>query len=138
MFGTGEHGQLGLGAKVTEAPVPAIIRRLSEPKLIEISAGYRHAMAITTTGWFAAGGTSQPGCCRSANSVLVPALTWWGLRTGDIFTWGCGLLGRLGHGNKRNYFAPRRVATVHQLAAERCVQPKRTTRVHWCSYCNAM
>jgi len=39
--------------------------------------------------------------------------------TGDIFSWGCGLLGRLGHGNQRNVFYPRRMALLHQFSVER-------------------
>ena len=48
-------------------------------------------------------------------------------RTGDAYSWGCGLLGRLGHGNQRHYYVPRHMALIHQFSVERCVGVRDST-----------
>ena len=88
-FGSGEHGQLGLGQKKKVAKIPTPIPKLVGKDIVKVRSGARHCLAIS--------------------------------RTGDSYSWGCGLLGRLGHGNSRHYYVPRNMALIHQYSVERCV-----------------
>ncbi|XP_050304400.1 uncharacterized protein LOC126741961 [Anthonomus grandis grandis] len=49
-WGSNSHGQLGLGPHLQETPYPQLITTISHLKIVDISAGQYHSIALTHTG----------------------------------------------------------------------------------------
>jgi alpha-tubulin suppressor-like RCC1 family protein len=84
-FGYGSQGQLGLGGTEHEN-LPKLVEALAGMKVVEVSAGNVHTAVVTAEG--------------------------------DMYTFGGGGRGRLGHGGEEDELVPRRVAA---LAGKRVV-----------------
>ncbi|CAM9273402.1 unnamed protein product, partial [Hapterophycus canaliculatus] len=67
-WGSGEQGQLGLGAGTSETRLPKAITALSAYRVVQVACGALHSAAITSYG--------------------------------DLFTWGRGTEGQLGHASR--------------------------------------
>ncbi|KAH1017237.1 hypothetical protein HUJ05_007910 [Dendroctonus ponderosae] len=67
-WGSNSHGQLGLGPHLQETPYPQLISAISQLKIVDISAGQYHNLALTHSGkvysWgWGIHGQLGHGCC---------------------------------------------------------------------------
>jgi len=136
-FGAGAHGRLGHGGQENEL-VPRLVEALVGKKVIGASAGGLHTAVWTEAGeLFTFGyGVDGPLGHGGQESELVPRLVealvgkkaagasagsqhtavW--TEAGELFTFGLGAHGRLGHGGQENELVPRLVeALVGKKAA---------------------
>lgn len=60
-WGTGAHGELGLGQHQTTSPRPQIIPRLRHINIAQIAAGKSHVLAISSTGLLYSWGSGRAG-----------------------------------------------------------------------------
>lgn len=60
-WGTGKHGELGLGQFQLFSPRPRIIPRLRHISIAQISAGKMHVLAVSTTGYIYSWGSGRAG-----------------------------------------------------------------------------
>ncbi|XP_057981059.1 uncharacterized protein LOC131166475 [Malania oleifera] len=61
VWGKSKHGQLGLGKDVTEAIVPSRVEALAAEKIVKVSLGWGHALALTEDGKLFGWGYSADG-----------------------------------------------------------------------------
>ncbi|KAG7333755.1 hypothetical protein KOW79_002162 [Hemibagrus wyckioides] len=130
-WGQNKYGQLGLGKSVELQPNPALIRSLVGVPVIQISAGGAHTLALTLTAQvFCCGANSvgQLGLNRTDVKgrfavCAVPALKYLGVssiscgaahtailtKTGEVYTFGEGTHGQLGHNSTNNELLPKKV-----------------------------
>ena len=137
-FGSGEFGQLG-HRRYNDEAAPRVVDTLAGTTVTRVSAGYRHTMICTNTGQvhtFGDGdagllGHGEPGRqTRELAPRVVEALAgkWvvgvtaggdhsaaW-TADGEVYTWGHGAYGRLGHGTSQNEHAPRVVEILRGAA----------------------
>ncbi|KAK3573274.1 hypothetical protein QTP86_019228 [Hemibagrus guttatus] len=133
-WGQNKYGQLGLGKSVELQPLPALIRSLVGVPVIQISAGGAHTLALTLTAQvFCCGANSvgQLGLNRTDVKgrfavCAVPALKNLGVssiscgeahtavltKTGEVYTFGEGSHGQLGHNSTDNELLPKKVDRV--------------------------
>jgi hypothetical protein len=81
-WGSNAYGQLGLGPFIQESPYPQIVTALSFKKIVEVTAGQYHSLALTSSG--------------------------------QVYTWGWGIHGQLGHGNCDNFYYPKLLPFKYQ------------------------
>ncbi|XP_068720941.1 E3 ubiquitin-protein ligase HERC2-like [Montipora capricornis] len=136
VFACGEstNGRLGLGPFSGNVLMPRQIEALSQyvVKKVAVHSGGRHAMAITIEGKLFSWGEGEDGklghgskvnydrpqlveafkgkfvqeiSCGSSHSAAV-------LSTGELFTWGLGEYGRLGHGDNQTQVRPKQVRVL--------------------------
>jgi hypothetical protein len=129
--GLGDSGQLGLGNSHNEFyDMVEVGGALSELRVVSVAVGTYHTAVVTDNGWlftFGEGGFSRLGHGTHAGELMprrvLGALS--GLRVvqvsasiyhtvavtadGELYTFGCGESGRLGHGSDVDELAPRRV-----------------------------
>ena len=128
-FGYGEYGQLGHGDEENQlAPrrVPAV--GFNGERIVMVAAGGRHTVALSEAGHVFTWGDGEDGqlghgdresqraprqveAGRFGGETVVFVAAWGGLTVavtagGRLYTWGCGRLGRLGHGDTGNRLAP--------------------------------
>ena len=60
-WGTGAHGELGLGQHVTMSPRPQIIPRLRHINIAQIAAGKSHVLAVSSSGLLYSWGSGRAG-----------------------------------------------------------------------------
>ncbi|OQR95984.1 regulator of chromosome condensation (RCC1) [Achlya hypogyna] len=120
-WGAGDHGVLGLGDvdnetifrsnydPATNSTYPCVdtpewVEALVDTKIVALSCGATHAAAVS--GSF----TARP-------QELMPPPD-----TGDLYTWGSGASGKLGHGSDNDEASPRLVDALHsvKVAAVAC------------------
>ena len=138
--GEGTNGRLGLSHS-NNVNNPRQITGLSQyvVKKVAVHSGGKHAMALTVDGRVFSWGEGDEGklghCSRlSADKPrLIEALKSKRVRdiacgsshsaaitsSGELFTWGCGEYGRLGHGDNITQLRPKQ---VRALAGQRVVQ----------------
>ena len=138
--GEGTNGRLGLG-HCSNVPVPRQLSSLSQyvVKKVAVHSGGKHAMALTVDGRVFSWGEGDDGklghCSRMSidKPRLIEALKNKRVRdiacgsshsaaitsSGELYTWGCGEYGRLGHGDNVTQLRPKCVKT---LAGHRVVQ----------------
>jgi len=130
-FGNGTHGQLGHGGTQNEA-VPRLVEALAGKKVAGAAAGTMHTAVWTEEGelfTFGYGGHGSLGYGGNQNEAvprLVDALAGktvagvsvgsfhtavW-TEAGEVFTFGVGYYGRLGHGGTQNEAVPRLVEAL--------------------------
>ncbi|KAK2709534.1 hypothetical protein QYM36_013262, partial [Artemia franciscana] len=138
--GEGTSGRLGLGFSVNVSS-PKQIMGLSKyfVKKVAVHSGGRHALALTADGKVFAWGEGEDGklglgtedthespqlveslitkrvrdvACGSSHSAAVTS-------EGELYTWGFGEYGRLGHGDNKTYWKPK---LVEALRSKRVVQ----------------
>ena len=130
-FGAGYEGQCGHGSPNSEV-VPRRVKALTGENVVGVSCGDEHTMALTDGGavfTFGCGARHQLGH-GGTNNELVPrrvealdgvaiagidagtfhSVAWTG--TGELYTWGYGENGRLGHGGLEDEPLPRLVEAL--------------------------
>ncbi|XP_065932274.1 E3 ubiquitin-protein ligase HERC2 isoform X3 [Magallana gigas] len=139
--GEATNGRLGLGITTGTVSVPRQITSLSQYviKKVAVHSGGRHSLALTTDGKVFSWGEGDDGklghfsrwncdkprliealkskrvrdiACGSSHSAAITS-------NGDLYTWGLGEYGRLGHGDNTTQLKPKQVKA---LAHERVVQ----------------
>lgn len=135
-WGTGKHGQLGLGPYVKFAPAPTIIPKLQGIRITQISVGLNHVLAISAEGKLYSWGSGKSGklghknfddlfvprtvlffepyyveyCCAGDNHSCVLITNRKGPPRDEqlrrVSTFGRGAHGRLGNGTNRNSCVP--------------------------------
>ncbi|XP_060526978.1 E3 ubiquitin-protein ligase HERC2 [Cylas formicarius] len=138
--GEGTNGRLGLGHSMN-VPHPRPVPFLSQyvVKKVAVHSGGKHAMALTLDGKVFSWGEGEDGKLGHGNRLnldkpkLVEALKSKKIRDvacgsshsaaitsgGELYTWGLGEYGRLGHGDSVTQLKPR---LVKALAGHRVVQ----------------
>ena len=131
-FGCGGEGQLGHGGKEDEE-VPRRVDALVGKRVMQVSCGRFHTAAVTSDGELFTFGSGRDGKLGhgGTNSSLVPRWVEGTLRgkhvvqvecgfmhttvlttDGEIFTFGSGEFGQLGHGGEEGELVPRRVEAL--------------------------
>lgn len=138
--GEGTNGRLGLGHNnnvSTPQQVPVINQYIV--KKVAVHSGGKHALAITLDGKIFSWGEGEDGklghgnrltlekpkmieslkqkkirdiACGSAHSAAISS-------QGELYTWGLGEYGRLGHGDNNTLLKPK---MIHKLIGQRVVQ----------------
>ncbi len=138
--GEGTNGRLGLGHS-NNISSPRQVTALAQyvVKKVSVHSGGKHAMALTVDGRVFSWGEGDDGklghCSRMScdKPRLIEALKSKRVRdiacgsshsaaitsSGELFTWGCGEYGRLGHGDNVTQLRPKQVKA---LAGQRVVQ----------------
>ncbi|XP_014678095.1 PREDICTED: E3 ubiquitin-protein ligase HERC2-like [Priapulus caudatus] len=138
--GEGTNGRLGLG-HCSNVSSPKLINTFSQyvVKKVAVHSGGRHTMALTVDGKVFSWGEGDDGklghssrmicdrprlievlkskrvrdvACGSSHSAAI-------ISNGDLYTWGLGEYGRLGHGDNMTQLRPKQVKA---LAGQRVVQ----------------
>ncbi|XP_041128227.1 E3 ubiquitin-protein ligase HERC2-like isoform X2 [Polyodon spathula] len=146
MYACGEatNGRLGLGICSGTIPIPRQISALSSyiVKKVAVHSGGRHAMALTVDGKVFSWGEGDDGklghfsrmncdkprliealktkrirdiACGSSHSAAITS-------SGELYTWGLGEYGRLGHGDNTTQLRPKLVKVVlgHRVIQVAC------------------
>ncbi|KAM8903194.1 E3 ISG15--protein ligase HERC5-like isoform 2-T2 [Spinachia spinachia] len=130
-WGLNSHGQLGLGKEVRLQLVPDLVCALTGVAVTQISAGASHTLFLTLPGLVYCCGANQSGQLGlnrvdekgRFNVCMVPALRPLGVsfiscgeahtavltQHGEVFTFGEGSCGQLGHNSSADEVTPRRV-----------------------------
>ncbi|XP_040568701.2 LOW QUALITY PROTEIN: E3 ubiquitin-protein ligase HERC2-like [Lepeophtheirus salmonis] len=138
--GEGTNGRLGL-SNSCNVTIPKQMTALSQyvVKKVAVHSGGKHAMALTVDGRVFSWGEGDDGklghCSRAPipKPRLIEALKSKRVRdiacgsshsaaitsNGELYTWGCGEYGRLGHGDNITQMRPKQVKT---LAGKRVIQ----------------
>jgi alpha-tubulin suppressor-like RCC1 family protein len=144
-FGLNDRGQLGHSAGQVEARVPQEVA-IPEPA-VAVAAGHYFTLCVTESGrvWAwgdnthgqlgvggdAGAGSSQPRLVAALRGVSIAGVAAGAEHalavssSGEVFTWGCGAAGRLGHGAP----AALRLAALRDEAKPRVVRALETQRV---------
>ncbi|KAI8508669.1 E3 ubiquitin-protein ligase herc2, partial [Branchiostoma belcheri] len=139
--GEATNGRLGLGISTGTVSVPRQLSSLSQyvVRKVSVHSGGRHAMALTVDGKVFSWGEGDDGklghfsrmncdkprliealkskrvrdiACGSSHSAAVTS-------NGELYTWGLGEYGRLGHGDNTTQLRPKQVKS---LAGQRVIQ----------------
>ena len=128
--GCGNYGKLGHNTSEDEL-APSKVEALDGEMIVDVLCGRFHTCAVTSTGsiytWgeaIATGHHIKPGSvspmrllgdlssrgviCVSAHDSLTACIT----KAGEVFTWGNGGYGRLGHGDETTQMTPKRVEAL--------------------------
>lgn len=139
-WGRGEDGQLGIG-DTSDQDEPTFVDALRGVGVSQIACGSGHTVVLTTDGQVYTWGRGDDGrlghgdngwkyvprIAQSLSGQVIVQVTCGSYHTaavasnGDLFTWGGGMYGKLGHGNESGHSTPRRVEglvglTVSQIA----------------------
>ncbi|XP_068565986.1 probable E3 ubiquitin-protein ligase HERC4 [Cebidichthys violaceus] len=139
-WGLNSHGQLGLGKEVMLQYVPDLIGALSGVAVTQISAGATHTLFLTLPGLVYCCGANKSGQLGlnrvdekgRFNVCMVPALRPLGVsfiscgeahsavltQDGEVFTFGEGSYGQLGHNSTANEVRPRLVESLDGPASQ--------------------
>ena len=140
-FGYGEEGQLGHGGDGDE-PVPLLVKELFGKRVLQITVGEDHTCALTKDGkvfTFGNGGWGQLGHAEEKDEPIPRTVQALGERyvvhiaagrkhtaaltsDGEVFTFGDGDNGRLGHGDDDDEPIPRRIESLRGVCGMRVVQ----------------
>ena len=138
-FGSGEHGQLGLGKYALFSPYPRVVPKLAEVIITQIAVGNTHVLAISSAGTLYSWGSGKSGrlghkafddrfepsivrffephyveyCAAGENHSAVLTTTRRGpprhSQIKELSTFGRGAHGRLGNGTNCNKCEPQPV-----------------------------
>ncbi|XP_048453850.1 E3 ubiquitin-protein ligase HERC2 [Rhincodon typus] len=142
--GEATNGRLGLGLSSGTIPIPRQISALSNyvVKKVAVHSGGRHAMALTVDGKVFSWGEGDDGklghfsrmncdkprliealktkrirdiACGSSHSAAITS-------SGELYTWGLGEYGRLGHGDNTTQLRPKLVKVLlgHRVIQVAC------------------
>uniref|UniRef100_A0A8C7KKT8 RCC1-like domain-containing protein n=1 Tax=Oncorhynchus kisutch TaxID=8019 RepID=A0A8C7KKT8_ONCKI len=139
-WGLNSHGQLGLGKGVPLQPIPALVRSLIGVPVTQVAAGGTHTLALTLPGLVYCCGANRAGQLGlnrvdekgRFNICSVPALRVLGVsfiscgeahsavltKGGQVFTFGEGSRGQLGHNASANELLPKLVEGMDGLASQ--------------------
>eukprot|EP00752_Nemacystus_decipiens_P017544 g15723.t1 len=133
-WGGGMYGKLGHGNE-SGHPKPCLVKHLRDEgaRVTQIACGSRHTVVLTDLGKVYTWGDKENGVVGHTNAdghqylprmldslqaKTVKQVAACGFHTaaltdaGEIFTWGEGKFGRLGHGMERNQLVPRMVEAL--------------------------
>lgn len=141
-MGVSTSGCLGLGPLLTQSSPARLVQTLSElkVKVLSVSCGKKHTLALTDFGVFSWGSNTygqlglghqvhespypQILSTLSSNKIIDLAAGQYHSvalsSLGQVFTWGWGIHGQLGHGNCDNEFLPKLLdfpEVIKQVAA---------------------
>lgn len=136
-WGYNKHGQLGLGQQEKghedSKTSPCSVSAFKETWIQQIACGFAHTLFATDGGALFACGQNDQGQLglgttddshvpqqvnlRDTHKIQFIACGYGHSAcctdAGDVFTWGAGAQGQLGHGDTSNELHPRRVAALH-------------------------
>jgi len=129
-WGGGMYGKLGHGDERGHTS-PCPVKALSENRVVEVACGSRHTVCIDVDNNVHTWGDKENGVCGHGSNnadghqtvpLLIDSLrdaqvkivhiaacgfhTLAASKEGQVFSWGEGKFGRLGHGNEENKFVP--------------------------------
>ena len=128
-WGGGMYGKLGVGNEEGSS-IPVFVSKLRDQFVINVACGSRHTVALTKSAqvysWgdcgngvtghdFVGGENYLPQIVSVLSDRGVWQITACGFHTacvtkrGNVYTWGEGKFGRLGHGDERNAYRPQKV-----------------------------
>ncbi|GBG27678.1 RCC1 and BTB domain-containing protein 2 [Hondaea fermentalgiana] len=130
-WGRGEDGQLGLGDACDQYK-PRLIESLSEKKVSSVVCGSGHTVVLSRDGevftWGRGddgrlghgdqGWKHEPRLVAAIKTKIVAQVTCGSYHTaavtdaGELYTWGGGMYGKLGHGNENGHSIPRKVESL--------------------------
>ncbi|KAM9359120.1 putative E3 ubiquitin-protein ligase HERC4 [Symphorus nematophorus] len=139
-WGLNSHGQLGLGKDVSQQYTPVLVCALTGVAVTQISAGATHSLFLTLPGMVYCCGANKSGQLGvnrvdekgRFNICMVPALRPLGVsfiscgeshsavltKDGEVFTFGEGRYGQLGHNSTADEVRPRLVAGLDGPASQ--------------------
>mmetsp|Transcript_21239 Transcript_21239/g.27128 ORF Transcript_21239/g.27128 Transcript_21239/m.27128 type:complete len:558 (+) Transcript_21239:73-1746(+) len=143
-WGRGEDGQLGLGDNQDQiSPKPLEKLRKSNPAVNDITqvvCGSGHTVVLTRSGKLYTWGRGDDGRLGHGDNkwryeplevgclslVVVKQVTCGSYHTaavtdcGELYTWGGGMYGKLGHGGENGYTSPQLVEGLHDVEQVAC------------------
>ncbi len=139
VLGSDKHGQLGLNTTGSQS-IPVALDSIGDAKALDVAAGARHSVLITVANECLTWGMDCDGCSgqgeSGANRVHdVPRWMYWITNattkviacaagdkhtailttTAQVYTFGSGTLGQLGHGDGTSYTKPKLVEALSKL-----------------------
>ena len=134
-WGRGEDGQLGIG-DTSDQDEPTYVDALRGVGVKQIACGSGHTVVLTGEGEVYTWGRGDDGrlghgdngwkyvprLTHSLTGQIVTHVTCGSYHTaavssnGDLYTWGGGMYGKLGHGNESGHSTPRRVEALVGLS----------------------
>jgi len=147
-WGRGEDGQLGIG-DTSDQDEPTYVDALRGVGVRQIACGSGHTVVLTMEGQVYTWGRGDDGRLghgdngwkyvpRIAQSLLgqiIVQVTCGSYHTaavasnGDLYTWGGGMYGKLGHGNESGHSTPKRVESLVGLCVKSIACGSRHTAV---------
>eukprot|EP00871_Galdieria_phlegrea_P002562 jgi/Galph1/3306/GphlegSOOS_G1989.1 len=132
-WGNGEYGKLGHGDESNEN-LPRLVEALRGKKIKKIAIGDNHMAAIDEDGNVYCWGRASSAGFGGSEHVLTPRQIQGELANervatvscgrshtaivteeGEVWTWGNGMEGQLGHGDKSNQYIPKRVEALKDV-----------------------
>lgn len=147
-WGRGEDGQLGLG-DTSDQYRPVLVDALQERRIVQIACGSGHTVVLTDEGEVFTWGRGDDGRLGHGDNGwkfvprLVEELRGRNIRhvtcgsyhtaavtvSGDLYTWGGGMYGKLGHGNETGHSTPYLVESLKGLQVKQVACGSRHTVV---------
>ncbi|DAZ94414.1 TPA: hypothetical protein N0F65_003443 [Lagenidium giganteum] len=147
-WGRGEDGQLGLG-DTSDQHRPVLIEALQERRIVQIACGSGHTVVLTDDGEVYTWGRGDDGRLGHGDNGwkfvprMVEELRGKNIRqvtcgsyhtaavtvSGELYTWGGGMYGKLGHGNESGHTVPCLVETLKGLQVRQVACGSRHTVV---------
>lgn len=147
-WGRGEDGQLGLG-DTSDQDEPTYVDALRGVGVRQIACGSGHTVVLTTDGEVYTWGRGDDGrlghgdngwkyvprITQSLAGQVVVQVTCGSYHTaavtgnGDLYTWGGGMYGKLGHGNEAGHSTPKRVEGLAGIQVSQIACGSRHTAV---------
>eukprot|EP00339_Tiarina_fusa_P026374 CAMPEP_0117080634 /NCGR_PEP_ID=MMETSP0472-20121206/56880_1 /TAXON_ID=693140 ORGANISM="Tiarina fusus, Strain LIS" /NCGR_SAMPLE_ID=MMETSP0472 /ASSEMBLY_ACC=CAM_ASM_000603 /LENGTH=577 /DNA_ID=CAMNT_0004808331 /DNA_START=392 /DNA_END=2125 /DNA_ORIENTATION=+ len=149
-WGRGEDGQLGLG-DTSDQDEPTYVDALRGVGVRQIACGSGHTVVLTTDGevytWGrgddgrkrleirtadhskSGGASGSPSDVRVVSHRRSYGQTAAVTGNGDLYTWGGGMYGKLGHGNEAGHSTPKRVESLVGLVVSQIACGSRHTAI---------
>uniref|UniRef100_K3WAD0 BTB domain-containing protein n=1 Tax=Globisporangium ultimum (strain ATCC 200006 / CBS 805.95 / DAOM BR144) TaxID=431595 RepID=K3WAD0_GLOUD len=147
-WGRGEDGQLGLGDTIDQYR-PVLVDALQERRIVQIACGSGHTVVLTEEGEVYTWGRGDDGRLGHGDNGwkfvprLVEELRGRAIRqvtcgsyhtaavtvSGELYTWGGGMYGKLGHGNETGHSTPYLVESLKGLPVRQVACGSRHTVV---------
>lgn len=147
-WGRGEDGQLGLG-DTSDQDEPTYVDALRGVGVRQIACGSGHTVVLSTEGEVFTWGRGDDGrlghgdngwkyvprITQSLAGQVVSMVTCGSYHTaavtgnGDLYTWGGGMYGKLGHGDEAGHSTPKRVEALVGLAVSQLACGSRHTAI---------
>jgi len=147
-WGRGEDGQLGIG-DTSDQHEPTFVDALREVGVSQIACGSGHTVVLSTDGEVYTWGRGDDGrlghgdngwkyvprLAQSLAGQRIVQVTCGSYHTaavsnlGELFTWGGGMYGKLGHGNEDGHSTPKKVEALKGLTISQIACGSRHTAV---------
>ncbi|KAK0180736.1 hypothetical protein PV327_003090 [Microctonus hyperodae] len=136
-WGGSQYGQLGLG-EILQTPNPELIISLAQEIVIDVAAGQYHSVILTmdgrvfSWGWGVHGQLGHGDTCEKNVPTIVSSLLGIFIRgisagyahtltlsaDGDVYAFGCNILGQLGIGNNIKSLLPVKINLLPEPISE--------------------